>query len=120
MKPNFAEAHYNLGICYNKLGQVDDEIQAYKKALAIEPGMVAALMSLGNAYFGKQSYNAAIEQYHKALWIKPDDGTIHYNLGAAYFNKANYQQAAKHVKIAEKLGFKVDKDLLNAIENKLY
>ncbi|GAG91200.1 unnamed protein product, partial [marine sediment metagenome] len=65
-KRNLAEAHYGLGICYNKLGLVDDEIQAYKRTLAVEPDMLAALMNLGNAYFGKQNYDAAIEQYKKS------------------------------------------------------
>ena len=119
IKPDLAEANYGLAICYNKLGQVTDEIRAYKKALAAEPNMVAALANLGNAYFGQQKYDAAIGQYKKAIRIRPDDGTIHYNLAAAYFNKTNYELAWKHIKIAEELGAEIAEDLLNAIENKL-
>jgi tetratricopeptide (TPR) repeat protein len=54
---------------------------------------VAALASLGNAYFGQEKYDAAIEQYRRAVRIRPDDGAIRYNLGAAYSNKEEYRQA---------------------------
>jgi len=64
--------------------------------------MVAALVNLGNAYFGEEEYDAAIEQYKRAVRIKPDDGTLYYNLGAAYSNKEDYEQAvAAHLRAVE-------------------
>jgi len=102
LKTIAAEAHYGLGLCYNKLGLVDDEIRAYKKALSLKPDMIAALANLGSAYFAKADYDAAIEQYKKAVRIKPDDPAIHYNLGAAYSNKADYEAAvAEHLRAVE-------------------
>jgi len=90
-----AEAHYGLGLAYNKLGMADNEIQAYKEALRIKPDMVAALANLGNAYFAKADYDKAIEQYKKAVHLQPNDAAIHYNLGAAYSNKADYKEAVQ-------------------------
>ncbi len=88
-----ADAYFGIALCHNKLGSVEDEIDAYKKALAIKPDMVAALANLGNAYFSKKDYAGAAEQYKKAAAIKPQDGTIRYNLGVAYSNIGDYQKA---------------------------
>ncbi|GAJ23236.1 unnamed protein product, partial [marine sediment metagenome] len=64
--------------------------------------MIAALINLGNAYFGQKKYGASIEQYKKAVLIKPDEAMIHYNLGAAFSNNENYEQAvAKYLRAVE-------------------
>jgi tetratricopeptide (TPR) repeat protein len=55
--------------------------------------MLAALISLGNAYFGQEKYIAAIEQYNKAVQVEPDEALIYYNLGAAHSNNDNHEQA---------------------------
>jgi tetratricopeptide (TPR) repeat protein len=103
-----AETHYGLAMCYHKLDLVDDEIAAYKKALALKPAMLAARVNLGNAYFGKKDYDAAIEQYRSAIQIAPGDARIHCNLAAAYTNKADYEQSMaaylKAVEIAPGMG----------------
>ena len=69
--------------------------------------MAAAIMSLGNIYFGKKMYNSAIEQYQKAASFQPDDAGIHYNIGAAYSNNEQYDKAIpeylKAVKIEPKM-----------------
>ena len=35
IKPDYAEAHYNLGFSLHKLGQLDDAVRSYKKVVAI-------------------------------------------------------------------------------------
>jgi tetratricopeptide (TPR) repeat protein len=84
------------------LGLVDDEIREYMRVLAVKPNMLAALVNLGNAYFGQEKYDAAIEQYRKAARIDPNEAMIRYNLGAAYSNNSNYRQAvAEYLRAVE-------------------
>jgi tetratricopeptide (TPR) repeat protein len=108
MNPNLAEAHYGMAMYYNKLGRVDEEIEAYEKALAIEPDMVSALVNLANAYVAKEEYDAAIELYERGVQIRPNDAMIRYNFGTAYTNKGDYEQAVaeyeKAVEIDPKMG----------------
>jgi superkiller protein 3 len=80
-------------MCLHKAGQLDEAIRAFKKALVIEPDMLAALVNLGSAYVAKEKYDAAIEQYKKAVEVKPGDATILYNLGTAYINKGAFKLA---------------------------
>jgi len=103
-----AVSYHGLGLCYEKLGRPDEQIEAYKRALAINPNMVGALVNLANAYVSGQEYDLAIEYYRKALSLKPSDAMIHYNFGIAYVNKGDFEEAVrlyeKAVKIEPDMG----------------
>ena len=47
-------------------------------------------------------------------------GDAQKGLGIAFYNLKKYDLAWEHIKIAEELGAEIDKDLLSAIEEKLY
>jgi Flp pilus assembly protein TadD len=47
LKPDFAEAHYNLGIALAETGQLPDAIAAYRKAIELKPGFAEAHCNLG-------------------------------------------------------------------------
>ena len=49
IKPDYAEAHYNLGNALLQKGSVDEAIAHYQKALQINPGYAEAHNNLGNA-----------------------------------------------------------------------
>ena len=36
LKPQYAEAHYNLGVTLNELGQIEAAIKSYKNAIEIK------------------------------------------------------------------------------------
>ena len=37
IKPDYVEAHYNLGFSHHRLGQLDAAVRSYKKIVAINP-----------------------------------------------------------------------------------
>src|SRR3954463_1337789 len=37
LRPNFAEAHYNLGRCWQEMGKRTESIDSYRRAVALEP-----------------------------------------------------------------------------------
>ena len=47
-KPDYAQAHNNLGISFQKLGQIDEAVKRYEKALAIKPDYAIAHFNLGS------------------------------------------------------------------------
>ena len=56
IKPDYAEAHNNLGNALNDLGQLDEAVKnALSKALAIKPDYADAHNNLGNASKGARS-----------------------------------------------------------------
>jgi tetratricopeptide (TPR) repeat protein len=95
LKRDSAEAYYGLALCYRKLNQVTNEIQAYKNTLSLKPDMLPALVNLGNAYFTQADYESAISYYGRAIEMKSDDAWIYYNLGSAYSNKGDFALAVE-------------------------
>ncbi|UUC47374.1 tetratricopeptide repeat protein [Flavobacterium cerinum] len=71
--PNYAEAWKNLGEIYSKKGDTDKEINCYKNALAINPKLAPALMSMGIALIREmQNFDEGIKYLEKAVMEDPD------------------------------------------------
>jgi tetratricopeptide (TPR) repeat protein len=103
LDPEFAEAHFRLGLAYDALGQEQEAEGAYKKAvetykkyLAVEQHEddAEAHYNLGQTYYGLHLYSEAVREYREAIRNKPDDAAIHYDLGLALMRLAQYDQAA--------------------------
>ena len=48
--PTDGESHFLLGVCYYRIGQYDDSIVWYEKALSISPNNTTAKIDLENAF----------------------------------------------------------------------
>ena len=72
IKPDYVEAHYNLGNALQKKGKLDAAIDSYKQALKIKPDYAEAHYNLGNALNKWGKLDAAIDSYKRVLKIKPD------------------------------------------------
>jgi tetratricopeptide (TPR) repeat protein len=77
------ESQYALGLSLNKLNRTDEEILAYKRALAQKPDHANALERLGLAYFKQKRYADAAVQFEQLRTYKPDAKTYNY-LGESY------------------------------------
>lgn len=62
--PDFFEAYYLLGDVYMELGQSDQAIETYDRAIQLRPDDTSAHLKLGLAYIAKNNWNAALGQYH--------------------------------------------------------
>jgi len=90
-----ASVYFSLGRAYNKISDIDSEIDSYLRAIKIKPNMIEAIQNVGNAYFRKQMYEKAADQYLAGLSITPDSNDLYYNLGSAYYNSESYEPAEK-------------------------
>ena len=50
IKPDYPEAHNNLGIAFQRLGQLDAAVKSFEEALTIKPDYDKAHNNLGNAF----------------------------------------------------------------------
>ena len=48
LKPDYAEAHSNLGNALRAMGQLDEAIAAYRQAIRLQPDLADAHVNLGN------------------------------------------------------------------------
>ena len=72
IKPDYVEAHYNLGVALNDLGKHKAAIASYVKALQIKPDYAATYNNLGNALKALGKHEEAIASITKAMRIQPE------------------------------------------------
>jgi tetratricopeptide (TPR) repeat protein len=71
LDPGRAEAWSALGRARARLKEWDAAIEAYRRALALEP-TAPTYNNLANVHFRRGDYGAAVEVYGKALELDPD------------------------------------------------
>ena len=82
LKPDYAEAQYNLGITHQELGQIDTAIKSYEQAITIKPDYFGAHNNLGNIFLELGQMDGAIKQYEKLLAINPNYAASYYHLSS--------------------------------------
>ena len=95
IKPDYAEALYNLGVAYQKLDQPDMAIETYKKAIAIQHAYPTAHHNLGIIYFQKDQMNSAIKSFEWAIAYSPNYSEAIRNLGSALQKINQFDEAKK-------------------------
>ena len=93
IKPDYAEAYYNMGNALKEQGKLEEAIEAYNKALAIKPDYADAYNNMGNALKEQGKLEEAIEAYNKALAIKPDYAEAYNNMGIALQEQGKLEEA---------------------------
>lgn len=114
--PNNSIAYYNLGQCYEQLGDNALAIAAYQKALMIKENYVEARVALeriggkpvdndsnltaANNFFLQKKYGDAIKAYLKYLKEKPKSFEAHFNLAYCYEQNDDLEAAIENYKKA--------------------
>ncbi len=91
--PNFAEAHFNLGVAYQEKGNLKKAIAEYQKTVQIYPNYLEAHNNLGILYFRKGMLDQALAEYQKTIEIKPDYAKGYYNIGSVYREEKKTDEA---------------------------
>ena len=95
-----AQAYYNIGYCYNELGNFSKSVEAYKQTTRIDPDDADAYYNLGYAYNKLGFDKDAMEEYKQAIRIDPDHANAHIGLGVNYGKLGNYTKAIESFKQA--------------------
>jgi tetratricopeptide (TPR) repeat protein/tRNA A-37 threonylcarbamoyl transferase component Bud32 len=83
--PREKRIHYNLGIHYWNKKEFSEAIDAYSKALALDPNYGSALNGLGYTYANMGNYEKAIESFEKYASVSPGDANPLDSLAEIYF-----------------------------------
>jgi len=59
LKPDYADAYYNWGYAYDKLGQYQPAIEYYNQAIRLNPNYARAYINRGVAYLLRATKNLA-------------------------------------------------------------
>jgi predicted O-linked N-acetylglucosamine transferase (SPINDLY family) len=93
IKPDYANAYYNMGNALKEQSKLEEAIQAYNKVLSIKPDSAEAYYNMGIALHDQNKLEEAIEVYNKALAIKPDYADAFNNMGSALQEQNKLEEA---------------------------
>ena len=93
LKPDFAEAHNNLGLALKDQGKLDEAVACYRRALELKPDFAEAHYNLGNTLNDQGKLDEAVACYRRALELKPDFAEAHNNLGNALKDQGKLDEA---------------------------
>lgn len=83
-------SHYNSGLCYVQLGDTNNAIIRYKRAIELDSNYIMPVNNLGVLYQARQEFDAAQQYYELALKIDPNAKTPVKNLGDLFIMKGIY------------------------------
>ena len=86
--------------------KLDEAIEAYKKALNLDPNYQDALHGLGMALFNRGRVEEAIAAAKKLIEIDQDDILAHTSLSMFYQSQGRIEEAEKEGNAARILGWK--------------
>lgn len=86
---------FEKGLKFYESGNYKEEINAYTKAIQLNPQYADAYYNRGITYANLGNYQQAINDYAKAIELNPQDAEACYNRGVAYHRLGNHQQAIK-------------------------
>jgi tetratricopeptide (TPR) repeat protein len=104
--PDDAEVRNCLGNALQGLGQLDEAVINYRRALQIKPDFAQVHSNLSVALLDLDQADAAVAASRRALQIKPDYAPAHNNLGNALQRLERFDEAAASCRRA--LQFKPD------------
>ncbi len=110
-----AKAQYELGRYFHGQLRYGRAIEAYRRALAMDPGMVDAMNAMGAAYAESGNFALAREQFEAALKLQPKSVYIYNNLGFVNYLAGDYPAAAQAYKQALRLDGRHEKARQNLV-----
>ena len=100
LKPDSADANYNLGATYRNLGSYDEAVAALEKAIRLAPESPDPYFALGTTYkmmhLREKSiacYKTVIPLLKAAIRLNPKDPDLYDDLGVAYVNIGSRNEA---------------------------
>jgi tetratricopeptide (TPR) repeat protein len=81
-------------------GPAEEVIEAYKKAIELDPKSAGALVNLGTIYFNGRKFSEAEKYYRHALAADPEYALAHFDLANLYDERGDRIQALAHYEAA--------------------
>ena len=98
--PNFAFAHYHLGIALQAQGKEEEARASFERTLRLKPDHALAHVNLGASFYRLRKVDKAREQFEQALRYDPDFIQAHFNLGNVLLHQNDIEGAIRHFRAA--------------------
>ena len=113
-----AAGYYDLGNSYHGLGDYQQAIKDFDRAIELDPQLAEAYWGRGRTYHGLGDYQQAIKDFDRAIELDPKLAEAYWDRGKTYNDLGKHQQAIDDWKRAAQLGNEGAKDFLRSKEIK--
>jgi tetratricopeptide (TPR) repeat protein len=103
--PKDASAEFNLALTLNQYPA--KQIEALRRAIELDPDMVAAYQSLGASLYASGQPAAAIDAFRRGLQIDPLSASLYYDLGLALQQQGDASGAKRALDLATRIDPKI-------------
>jgi tetratricopeptide (TPR) repeat protein len=93
-EPSSAEAWFYQGLDLEEEGDTDGALEAYRRALELEPDLPEIHLNLGRLLHEKGELAAAESHYRQAVELDPDEPVSVFDLGVALQDQERFDEAA--------------------------
>jgi tetratricopeptide (TPR) repeat protein len=83
LDPDFAEARYNLGTTYQRMGVHEKALEQFEEAAKLRPDKVDYRFAVGGALFHLERYRRAVRELRRALDLDPFHLRARFSMAAA-------------------------------------
>ena len=103
IRPEYADHHNDLGICYRIKYEHEKAIEKFKDAISLNPNHYYAYSNWGIILKTQKKFQEALIAYKKSLEINPQCFEALLNIANAYIELNNYSEAENFYKKALKI-----------------
>ena len=93
--PNCADLHYRYGLLLRARGRLDEAVEHFRQALAINPSYTKALIKLALGLRQKSQLAEASKLLNRTFQIDPQSLELHYKLGLMYCDQSRFALAVE-------------------------
>jgi tetratricopeptide (TPR) repeat protein len=95
--PNYAPAHFNLGLAYAIQNKSNDALAEYSKAIQLDPKYAQAYYQRGTLKGQTADFDGAISDFNQVITLNPDFGPAYYNRGHVQYFKGDLDTALAQI-----------------------
>jgi tetratricopeptide (TPR) repeat protein len=89
--------------CESSTSTRDDAIEAYDRALHVDPQKIDALLNCGTLYYEDGNLEKASEYFERAIALDADNALAQFNLGSVLDEIGEVEAARQHLRLAVRL-----------------
>lgn len=94
-----AKLHYNKGIDYYRLGQLEESVKCFKEAIELDPNYIDAYYNLGSILEYLKQDEAALTVFKQIILRKPDDYEAVYKAANLSKKIGEYDKARMYLEL---------------------
>lgn len=94
---------HDVGLLHERIGQLDQAIDAYRLSISNEPGNVNAHRRLAEIFTWRGNFTEAAAQYRELIRLRGDNPLYHLNLARVYDRNREQKQAVSEYETSVRL-----------------